>query len=107
MKNTRKILTGIFLLMIIMVFVNSVLAQSQDNITTSQTSFFSQSLESLNRNSGVFNVIFSGLVAFSTIIYAFLTWSLVLETRKMREAQTEPNIIITIQPSEEWINFID
>ncbi len=25
----------------------------------------------------------------------------------MRELQTEPNIIISIQPSEEWINFID
>lgn len=100
--------------MIIVVFVNSVLAQenetksifqSQGNATTSQN--FSQYLEYLNHNSGGFNVIFSGLVAVATIVYALLTWKLVSETRKMREAQTEPNIIITIQPSEEWINFID
>ncbi len=82
MNNIKKILTGIFLLMIIIVYVNSVLAQSQDNVTTSQNSFFSQSLEYLNHNSGAFNVIFSGLVAFSTIVYAFLTRSLVSEQEK-------------------------
>lgn len=64
-------------------------------------------LEYLNQNSGAFNVIFSFLVALATIVYAFLTWKLVSETRKMREVQTEPKISATIQPSEEWINFID
>jgi len=32
---------------------------------------------------------------------------LVSETARMRKAQTEPEISITIQPGEEMINFID
>ena len=64
-------------------------------------------LEFLNQNSGAFAVIFSAVVAIATIVYAILTWRLVSETRKMREAQTEPKISATIQPREEWINFID
>jgi len=64
-------------------------------------------LEFLNENSGAFAVIFSAVVAIATIVYAILTWRLVSETRKMREAQTEPKVSATIQPREEWINFID
>jgi len=68
---------------------------------------YSDYLDFLNQNSGAFDVIFSFIVAISTVVYAILTWRLVSETRKMREAQTEPKIFITIQPREEWINFID
>lgn len=64
-------------------------------------------LEFLNQNVGVFTIIFSALVTIATVVYAILTWKLVSETKKMREAQTEPNISVTIQPREEWINFID
>lgn len=64
-------------------------------------------LEFLNQNSGAFAVIFSSVVAIATLVYAILTWKLVSETRKMREAQTEPNISISLQPREEWINLID
>ncbi len=64
-------------------------------------------LEFLNQNSGAFAVMFSALVAIATIVYAILTWKLVSETRKMRETQTEPKVSVTIQPREEWINFID
>ncbi len=64
-------------------------------------------LEFLNQNESAFTVIFSALVAIATVVYAILTWKLVSETRKMREAQTEPNICVTIEPSEVWINFID
>jgi len=64
-------------------------------------------LNFLNNNSGAFDVIFSALVASATLVYAILTWKLVSETRKMREAQTEPKISATIQPREEWINLID
>jgi len=46
-------------------------------------------------------------VSIATAVYAILTWKLVSETRKMREVQTEPKIFVTIQPREEWINFID
>ncbi len=64
-------------------------------------------LEFLNQNSGAFAVIFSAVVAIATVVYAILTWRLTSETRKMREAQTEPRVSATIQPREEWINFID
>jgi len=64
-------------------------------------------VEFLNENSGAFAVIFSAVVAIATIVYAILTWKLVSETRKMREAQTEPKVSVTIQPREEWINLID
>jgi len=64
-------------------------------------------LEFLNENSGAFAVAFSAVVAIATIVYAILTWRLVSETRKMREAQTEPKISVTIQPREEWIGLID
>lgn len=55
----------------------------------------------------VLTVIFSGVVASATVVYAILTWKLVSETRRMREAQTEPKVSVCIQPREEWINFID
>lgn len=64
-------------------------------------------LEFLNQNSGAFDVIFSAIVAIATVVYAVLTWRLTSETRKMREAQTEPKLSVTIQPREEGINFID
>lgn len=61
----------------------------------------------INQNSGLIMLIFTGVVAFATAIYAYLTWLLVYETKEMRKAQTEPNISITVEPREEWINFID
>ena len=64
-------------------------------------------LDFLNENSGAFTLIFSALVAVATLVYAILTWKLVTETRKMREAQTEPKISIIVQPKEEFISFID
>ena len=64
-------------------------------------------LDFLNTNSGAFSVIFAGLVAIATIVYALLTRNLVRETIKMRESQTEPNISVGVQPREEWISFID
>ena len=39
-------------------------------------------VEFLNENSGAFAVV----VAIATVVYAILTWRLVSETRKMREA---------------------
>lgn len=43
----------------------------------------------------------------STTLIAIATIFLVSETREMRKAQTEPEISITIQPSEELINYIN
>jgi hypothetical protein len=54
-------------------------------------------LEFLNQYSGVLTIIFSALVSIATVVYAILTWRLVSETRKMREAQTEPKIFVYIQ----------
>jgi len=45
-------------------------------------------------------VIFSGIVAVLTAVYAILTWRLVSETRRMREAQTTPNVLVTVEPEE-------
>jgi hypothetical protein len=46
----------------------------------------------LNQNLGIISLVFAGVVAISTIIYALLTWKLVNETSKLREFQTEPRI---------------
>ncbi len=60
----------------------------------------------LNDNSGSFNIIFSCVVAFSTIVYAYLTKRLVDETQRMREAQTEPRIEVFYRSHDEFINII-
>ncbi len=52
-------------------------------------------------------IVFSGIVAFSTVVYAFLTWRLVGETKKVRLAQTEPIVSVTHQPNEKGGPFID
>ena len=43
-------------------------------------------------------VAFTGVVALSTVVYAFLTWRLVSETRRMREVQTEPRVSVRVEP---------
>ena len=50
-------------------------------------------------------ILFAGVVAASTVFYAILTRSLVVETKKMRETQTEPKIAVWFRPREEAINF--
>ena len=42
-------------------------------------------------------LIFTGVVAVSTLVYAILTWKLVSETQKMREAQTEPKVSVFVE----------
>ncbi|MBI5696559.1 MAG: hypothetical protein HZC51_12655 [Nitrospirae bacterium] len=49
-------------------------------------------------NSNNVTLIFSGVVAVSTVVYAFLTWRLTDETMKLRKAQTEPNIAVQLLP---------
>ena len=51
-------------------------------------------------------VIFTGVVTLSTVVYAILTALLVAETRRMRQAQTEPRVEVIIKPREEWISLI-
>ena len=61
----------------------------------------------INENQGMFMVIFTGVVAFSTAVYAIFTWRLSDETIKMREVQTEPNVSIIIEPREERMALIN
>ena len=60
----------------------------------------------LNQNSGALTVIFTGVVTLSTVVYAVLTAILVTETRKMRQAQTEPKVQVIVKPWDEWINIV-
>ncbi len=60
----------------------------------------------LNQNSGAFSVVFTMIVAISTVVYAYLTAKLVGETRRMRWVQTEPKLEVIIRNREEWIGLI-
>ncbi len=53
-----------------------------------------------------FTLIFTGIVAVSTIVYARLTSKLVSETRKMRKVQTDPIIAVFIQQQDDH-NLLD
>lgn len=64
-------------------------------------------LDQINKNSGALSAIFSGVVTVATVIYAWLTAKLVNETRRMREAQTEPSLQVVYRNREEWINLLD
>jgi hypothetical protein len=65
-----------------------------------------QAIAFLNSNSGALTVVFTAVVTISTVAYAILTWSLVSETKKMREAQTEPRIEIALKPLDFAINIV-
>lgn len=60
----------------------------------------------LNGNSGALTVIFTAVVTISTVAYAILTRSLVSETKRMREVQTEPRIEITLKSLDVAINIV-
>lgn len=57
--------------------------------------------------SDAIGLVFSGVVAASTVVYAVLTHKLVSETRNMRESQFRPLINISIIPREEEISWLD
>src|SRR5690349_21458187 len=63
-------------------------------------------LDLLNRNSGAFNVVFSLLVTVATVFYAILTRRLVQETVQMREAQTEPSVVVRVEPHQIHLNLV-
>ena len=64
-------------------------------------------LRTLNDNAGAIQVIFSALVTAATIVYALLTWRLVSETRRMRRAQTDARMTVTVESRPEYLNFVD
>lgn len=66
----------------------------------------SETIVYLNSNSGALTVVFTAVVTISTVAYAILTWSLVSETKRMREVQTEPRIEITLKSLDYAINIV-
>ena len=66
----------------------------------------SETIVYLNSNSGALTVVFTAVVTISTVAYAILTRSLVSETKKMREVQTEPRIEITLKSLDYAINIV-
>jgi hypothetical protein len=48
----------------------------------------------------LWSFLFSAVVAIATAAYALLTWRLVAETRRMREAATQPHVGVSVLPSE-------
>ena len=46
-------------------------------------------------------VVFTAVVAVSTVFYAALTWRLVVETRRMREVQTEPRVSVRVEANRD------
>jgi hypothetical protein len=66
----------------------------------------SKVLNYLNTNSGAFNVLLTGVLAISTIALARLTMVLALETKRMRQVQTEPRIEVTIKSFDFAIHIV-
>jgi hypothetical protein len=60
----------------------------------------------VNDNAALFDLIFAFVVAISTVVYAYLTYKLVTETRAMRRVQTEPRLEIAIKPFEDSIHLL-
>lgn len=56
-------------------------------------------------NQGLVTLIFTAVVTLSTVVYAVLTAILVIETQRMRRAQTEPRLSAYFAPIEEIVNF--
>jgi len=59
----------------------------------------------LIENQDFATLIFTAVVAISTVVYAVLTAVLVRETAQMRRAQTEPRLSAYFLPIEEFVNF--
>lgn len=64
-------------------------------------------IEILREYNDLIILFFTIAVGISTIVYAILTAKLVVETKKMRKAQTDPEISISLVQSEFSIVFID
>ena len=61
-----------------------------------------QILEYILQHKEAATLLFTFVVALSTVCYAFLTWSLVSETKKLRETQTEPKIAAWVELTKEF-----
>ena len=70
-------------------------------------SYWANIIQFINQNESLFTVIFTGIVALSTVVYAFLTASLTRETKKMRKSQTEPKVSVYLQQNPVAVGFFD
>ena len=61
----------------------------------------------LTQNTEIITLIFSAVVAISTVIYAILTWRLTSETKIMRKSQTAPKISVYLQTCRAGMGFFD
>jgi len=61
----------------------------------------------LNDNAGAIQVVFSALVTLATVVYALLTWVLVSETRRMRKAQTDAKVTVSVESRPQHFGFVD
>ena len=59
----------------------------------------------LNDNAGILTLLFTAVVAISTVFYARLTARLVSETRSLRQAQTDPNVSLYMDHSPELFHI--
>jgi len=57
--------------------------------------------EWLNQNASLVTVMFTAVVAIATVAYALLTYTLVKETIRLREAETEPQISLHAERDRE------
>jgi hypothetical protein len=60
-------------------------------------SMLPEAIAFINGNSGAITAVFAAVVAISAVFYAIMAWGLVSETRRMRVAQIEPKIEITLK----------
>ena len=54
----------------------------------------------------ILQIVFSGVVTISTVVYSLLTWRLVSETKKLREFQITPDINIFFERAEADASFV-
>jgi hypothetical protein len=97
-KKKNKIITGIFLTAIFIsigiIFCQSISIQIPVQSMPSPVSIDAQN-------------VWNALVAIATIAYAILTWFLVRESKRSREAQFNPLVVVSMHPRDNWINWID
>jgi hypothetical protein len=62
-------------------------------------------MEWIQEHQNLATLVFTGVVAIATVVYAVLTWQLVSETRRMRRAQTEPRVAVFFEPLEHLVMF--
>lgn len=60
----------------------------------------------VTQNAAMMNLIFSAVVMAATVVYALLTASLVRETKRMRRAQTDPDVAAYLEHDENNIGVL-